>query len=648
MSYNNRSDNFSVTAGRDGSRLFKGDHDYRFNQGSNRGYRGRSIGGSRGNRRANYRNINASSSRYGNRFERNEDAEGDISMSGDSSKRSVHNRGSYGSSRGRYNSRGRGSRRPTTTAARYNKRPSDAWFKIMVPFGSRLSQKDLYSMITSNIDGPFDPVQYSTDDKRAFFYVKGVDAADNIRSISRRITKPDGHKLIFHVSPANVQPDQSLSDTVIEKLKLRMSDRYDPATQLLNLSSLYTDEVLSKEGINLPLSRFSTMSAITKIIVEHIPELSGLDVSNNRLTHLGNLSELVKGTPNVASLNLGQNQLRALEELEKIKGWANLAELVLDGNDACSSYTNQANYASAVRKIFPKVVRLDGIELPPPITFDLDTDVKLPESKGSYFFNDDIKNLVVAFIKDFYAIYDSDRRRDLMPAYHENAQFSLSCSKNPMFEKQIGFSSYIEGSRNLKRIGHLDQEKLAKKIHTGNLHVIAFLEKLPLTTHDIHSFKVDVSLASPTLLSFVLHGVFKENESRSDKLIRAFSRSFVTVPCGNGMVIINDMLTLSNAGYELTKNAFKSGAPTPSSSPVPPTASRTVPPDVAPGAPTPFLTPEQIQMVEKFTKDSRMNNKFSLKCLQENAWDYQRAGQVFTNLHNEGKIPPEAFVKDAA
>ena len=61
------------------------------------------------------------------------------------------------------------------------------------------------------------------------------------------------------------------------------------------------------------------------------------------------------------------------------------------------------------------------------------------------------------------------------------------------------------------------------------------------------------------------------------------------------------------------QNAFKSGAPTPSSSPVPPSSNRTVPPDVAPGAPTPFLTPDQIQMVEKFTKDSGMNNKFSLK-----------------------------------
>ena len=73
-------------------------------------------------------------------------------------------------------------------------------------------------------------------------------------------------------------------------------------------------------------------------------QLSGLDVSNNRLINLGQLSDLVKGTPNVASLNLGQNQLRAMEELEKIKGWTNLAELVLDGNDLCNNYGNQANY----------------------------------------------------------------------------------------------------------------------------------------------------------------------------------------------------------------------------------------------------------------------------------------------------------------
>ncbi|GFO03907.1 nuclear RNA export factor 1 [Plakobranchus ocellatus] len=192
---------------------------------------------------------------------------------------------------------------------------------------------------------------------------------------------------------------------------------------------------------------------------------------------------------------------------------------------------------------------------------------------------------------------------------------------------------------------HIATAKLAKKIQTGNLRVIAFLETLASTTHDTNLFKVDVSIATPTMLHFVLHGVFKENDGRTEKLIRTFSRSFVTVPCGTGMVIINDMLTISNAGYELRKNAFNSGAPTPSPSPVPPAPTRTVPPNVAPGAPTPFLTPEQIQMVEKFTTESGMNSKFSHKCLQENDWDYQRAAQVFTSLQSQGKIPQEAFEK---
>lgn len=639
MSYNYRSDNFSVTAGRDGSRFFKGNHDNRFNQGSNRRYRGRSDGGnSRGSRRGNFRNLSASSSRYGNRFDRNEDAEGDVSMAGDSSRRYTHGRGSS-SSRGRYNSRGgRGNRRPNTAAAR-NHRPTEAWFKVTVPFGSSINQKDLYSMISSNIDAPFDPVQYSKDDRRAYFYVKGQVTAESIRSISRRITKSDGRKLVLLVSEAHNIADQNLTEAVIEKLKLRMSDRYDPATQLLNLSSLYTDEVLSKENIRLNLYRMPTMAAITKIIVEHIPELSGLDVSNNRLSSLGQFSDLVKGTPNVVSLNLGHNQLHSMAELEKLKGWTNLAELVLDGNSMCSAL-KQENYVSAVRKTFPKVMRLDGSELPPPITFDLDTDVKLPDPQGSYFINDEIKTIIAPFIRDFFAVFDSDRRRDLMPAYHENAQFSLCWSRNPMFEKQVPFHSYGDGSRNLKKLQHLDQSKLAKKIHTGNLHIIAFLENLPGTTHDIHSFKVDVSLASPTLLSFVIHGVFKESDARSDKLIRAFSRSFVTVPFGNGMVIINDMLTLTNAGYDQTKNAFKSGAPTPSSSPAPASVSVTLPPDVT----SPGLTPAQLQMVEKFVADSGMNKDFSLKCLQENEWNYERAGQIFTSLHREGKIPPEAFV----
>lgn len=67
-------------------------------------------------------------------------------------------------------------------------------------------------------------------------------------------------------------------------------------------------------------------------------------MSSNKLLSLGHLADLVKAAPNVESLNLGHNQLRSIEELEKLKGWVNIVELTLNGNDFCSSYSNPGLY----------------------------------------------------------------------------------------------------------------------------------------------------------------------------------------------------------------------------------------------------------------------------------------------------------------
>ncbi|CAG5136897.1 unnamed protein product, partial [Candidula unifasciata] len=616
------------------------DHDDRWSGNSDRGPRGR--GYQRGNRRGGggrFRHVNPNAMRYRKPYGANEDEDGDISMAGDSGRNSRDKL--YGGRYGRYSNR---SYRGNATSS--GDKRAETWFKVMVPFGSAITRDELYSLIKTQIEGPFEPFSYSTDERRAYFYVKGMAAAESLRSISRRITKPDGHKIVFHVTESQAPAEHAIDESTMEKLKVRMSDRYDPSTQLLNLSAFYLDEGLQNLNIFLPLNRATTMAAVTKIVGEYIPELSGLDISKNRILSLGHMVDLVKAAPNVVSLNLGHNQIRSLEELDKLKGWTNITELVLDGNDLCNNYSSETNYISAVRKKFPKVVKLDGKDLPPPITFDLETIVTLPPSKGNYFVNDEVQNLVVLFIKEYYTIFDSDKRRDLMPAYHENAQFSLFVGRNLLLDRQPGFNNFFDDSRNLKKIGHFDSEKLNKKIKTGVLSVVSCLEALPKTTHDMNSFVVDVSLATPTMITFSWQGVFRENDSRTDRpTIRTFSRTFITVPSGPGMVIINDLWTISNATNEQIKNAFKSAAPTPSSSPVPSIPSVAGPSTSQSPSPVPALTPVQLQMVDSFVVHSGMNPQFSLRCLQENGWDYLKAGQVFTDLNSQGKIPPEAFVK---
>ncbi|XP_028298753.1 nuclear RNA export factor 1-like [Gouania willdenowi] len=81
------------------------------------------------------------------------------------------------------------------------------------------------------------------------------------------------------------------------------------------------------------------------------------------------------------------------------------------------------------------------------------------------------------------------------------------------------------------------------------------------------------------------------------------------------------------ATTEQISRAFVAPAPTPSSSPVP------------------TLTAPQQEMLSTFSLKSGMKLEWSLKCLQDNEWDLNKAAHIFTQLKTAGKIPDVAFLK---
>lgn len=86
---------------------------------------------------------------------------------------------------------------------------------------------------------------------------------------------------------------------------------------------------------------------------------------------------------------------------------------------------------------------------------------------------------------------------------------------------------------------------------------------------------------------------------------------------------------ISNATIEQVQNSFRNPAPTPSSSPVLPSPG----PSAAPVSPVGNnVENQQREMVRQFIQQSGMNAEFSTRCLIDNNWDYEKAGQVFTDL----------------
>ncbi|NP_001084975.1 nuclear RNA export factor 1 S homeolog [Xenopus laevis] len=514
---------------------------------------------------------------------------------------------------------------PHQGRAKYNE-GWKSWYKVTIPHGKKYDKFWLLDTLQDVCPVPFTPVQFHTDHSRAHFYVDNSAAGKALKQISRTITDRDNFKVTILTRPC--PPPQSLAkelnDEEIEHFKNCMQKRYDGANQAMDMKAVRSDPDLVANKVDVILNRKCYMTTMLQIIEDNVPELLSLDISNNKLFKLDDLAEITLKAPNLKILKLSENMIKSDLELNKLKG-LKLEELWLEGNPFCDSFRDQTSYISVVRQHFPKLLRLDGHELPPPITFDVETPTTLPPCKGSYLASDDIKALVLRFLQQFYACYDSEDRQGLLNVYHDEACCSLSIpfsvGLNPS-RSTIG--EYFKYSRNIRKLR--DANLRFKLLKQKRLNVVGFLNELPRTQHDLGSFVVDILAHSNTLLCFVVNGIFKEVEGQSSHALRAFSRVFVAVPGSDGgLLLVNDEQFIRDANTEEIHKAFATTAPTPSSSPVHVLASQ--------------------DMVLAFIQLSGMNSEWSHKCLEDNGWDYDQATQVFMKLNTEGKIPDVAFIK---
>uniref|UniRef100_A0A672FSU2 Nuclear RNA export factor 1 n=1 Tax=Salarias fasciatus TaxID=181472 RepID=A0A672FSU2_SALFA len=493
------------------------------------------------------------------------------------------------------------------------------WFKI--PHGKKYEKRWLLTALQNICSVSYTPVQYHVDHNRVHFYVDDSSTASALHKCSHKITDSDGYKVEVHVNPCS-PPSFLLSDLKpehVEHLKQCMAKRFDGSQQALDLNNIRTDPDLVSQNIEVILNRKTSMEAVIKVIEENIPELTSLNLSNNRIHKLDELADLVTKVPNLKTLNLSHNELKSDRELDKIKG-LKLVELWLNRNPLCDFFKDQPSYIRSVCD--------DGNDLPPPIGFDVETPTTIPKCKESYFCSDEIKVLILRFLQQYYSIYDSGDRQPLLDAYHDGASLSLTTPYSTQNPSRSSLGEYHKDSRNLKRLK--DSTMRFRLLKHTRLNVVAFLNELPKTQHDIASLTVDVNTYTNTLLSFTVSGVFKEVavDGKSRESTMAFSRVFITVPAGNsGLCIVNDHLFIRMATTEEIRRAFVAPAPTPSSSPVP------------------TLTAPQQEMLTAFSQKSGMNLEWSQKCLQDNEWDFNRAAQIFTQLKTEGKIPDVAFIK---
>ncbi|ELK13716.1 Nuclear RNA export factor 2 [Pteropus alecto] len=488
------------------------------------------------------------------------------------------------------------------------------WFKITVPGGIKYDKTWLINSIQSLCSVPFTPVDFHYVKKRAQFFVQDASIASALMDVSYKICDQENRKIAIFVNTSAVPSyvRNKLEPKEMEQLKLTMNKRYDVSQKALDLHKLRFDPDLVGLDIDIILNRRNCMAATLQIIEKNFPELLSLNLRNNKLYQLDGLSDLIQIAPTVKILNLSRNELKSAYELDKMNG-LKLEELWLEGNPLCGTFPDQSTYISAIRKCFPMLSRLDGQMLPPPIIIDIDRPYLINPCKESHKTSETLKNLIMQFLQQYYLIYDSGDRQGLLGAYHDKACFSLTIPFNPEDPSPSSLCDYFKDNRNMK---NLKDPYLRVQLLRHTKHdTVCSLCVLPKTQHDLSSFVVDMWFQTERMLCFSVNGVFKEVEGRSQGSVRAFTRTFIAIPASSSSIfIVNDELFVRDAILKKTLSAFSIPV-------IAPTSSSLI-----------TFTQQQKEMVLAFSTQSGMNLLWSQKCLQDNEWNYTRAGQVFTVL----------------
>ncbi|XP_076659029.1 nuclear RNA export factor 1 [Halictus rubicundus] len=515
--------------------------------------------------------------------------------------------------------------------------PGDPCYKILIPYGHKYDKEYILNNLLSYMaPETFVPIMYKVSANDASFYVDDDKEAMALSNCHQKITTTDGFKLqvkIFQILLPYCEIDNKLKD----RLKQVMSKRYVSETNALDLSKFHRDPDLADHYF-CSLSRPILLKTVIDIASEHIPNLEALNLDGTRLHTLEKLNVLSKKFSKLKILYIGDNWVKDIKQIDHIKD-LKLEELKLTGNPVCNKYkTRQSEYISDVRRRFPKLLRLDGMDLPKPILFDVaDDGNKLPPSRRMFVANAKAQEIASQFLQQYFLIFDSENRQPLLDAYDEHASFSMTATYTQNSNK---LSGYLMENRNLYRVN--DTNKRHKLLKQGRLSVVSFISEMPQTMHYINTFTMDISLVTEVMMLITVTGLFKELDKK-DQLLRHFNRTFVIVPEGTGYCIRNEQLHISSPTAAQTKN-LNTQMTSQVSSPTQQAASSS---SSTPLKPVPPQLSEEVkqQMTATLSQQTNMNIEWSLKCLEEVQWNYDNALSAFQEFFKRGQIPSEAFNK---
>ena len=498
---------------------------------------------------------------------------------------------------------------------------NQGWHKVTLTNASKFDKESVLGTLVNACPDAFAPVCFVKNNADYTFHVESPKAASMLKSMDKKISVTHNFLLKIKVAPSP-PPKHFLDDTIKQKMKTVMGQRFNPESKCLHMKSFHNDKMFIGDSAYVPLARSNVMNNVIRIIGESVIDIEAIDFSENKLPSLENFSMLEDTAPNLKFVDLSNNRLNDSRELEKLKH-LKLKVLDLRNNAIESKFKNHEEYVEKVREILPHLEVLDGQNLPKNYSFEEDTN--MPPNQKLMSVNDQAKLVLLQFVRQYFEVYDKEDRSDLEAAYHPEAMFSMSATypANTTAHGTNSLTHYQMDARNLNLV--TNPKKRMSFLKRGRSHVVKFINTFPMTQHDLDSFTLDIPVASDNLISVTLTGLFKER-LHSPAPLRHFHRNFIIVPQGSGFVITNDSLFVTNPTMLQTKTAFVEEKNV-SSPPV-----------------LPVLSPEIAQeRIAQLCQKTKLRPDWAQKCLEENRWNLDIACVNFELAKNQNKIPPEAY-----
>ena len=354
-------------------------------------------------------------------------------------------------------------------------------------------------------------------------------------------------------------------------MKTVMAKRYMSNVKALDLKAFHTDSSFIGEPVYTPIARSVVLHEIIKIIGQEIPDVEAIDFSSNRLPSLHQFKKLFDSANKIRILYFSDNRLANIDELKYLKSLKHLSEIKIDGNLAIEKRLGaDVDMKRAAQKLLPSLQTINGdSNLPKVILFEDEDDaseIKLPTSQQKMLgqsVDGKVDNLVGQFLEQYFKIFDSDNRLPLEAAYHQEAMFSISLAHEPGSSNKVStrlLSEFQGDIRNLLVVKNMT--KRFKLLRKGKLSVMDYLaNNFPITKHDLSSFTLDIPfVVSSELLDagngfigpITVSGTFQQCDSSTDLsrgaqnelLYQHFNHTFILVPQGQGIVIINEILVI--------------------------------------------------------------------------------------------------------